>query len=287
MFLVFGVVGIAQDEPTIVDPHGKADQCEACHEPPADGKEEPGPILPVIETCRGCHADADMHPIEVAPDEEVTVPKAWPLTDGKLACNTCHGEPAHGGEHKDLEAPYHRGAPYAQPTDFCYECHKRENLENADPHHPGSTRSTKDATCSSCHSGLPKTDAAPADSRLRSELDKVCDTCHDNETHVGVATHMGKKVEGDMRTDLPDSLPLTSDDLITCWTCHEVHNDSPDPEIRQSPVHKGLRKYIVEKNWPEVTDPRWPEEAKPDHPSMLSLPIDTGALCRACHGDGP
>ncbi|MBW2255151.1 MAG: hypothetical protein JRI25_11200 [Deltaproteobacteria bacterium] len=266
------------------NPHDDPEGCLACH---TAGKtpELPASTLPIVETCRGCHPTADMHPVDIAP-QEVTVASGWPLEDGQVTCATCHSEPAHGGDFAELPSPWHRGGPYKRITEFCYQCHELHDYTRNDPHHPEAPRSPTDPTCSACHSTLPETGAAPAESNLRWDDTDACVVCHIGEVHYGVGMHVGNRVPEDVQATLPPSIALHDGD-VTCWSCHEVHDGVSTGKLGGR-MGKAMREAALKSKWKDVEeDAMWPGTSAAEHPPLLALELENGALCRACHGDGP
>jgi len=269
----------------VPDPHGDPQACLACHKAGTD-EDDPAYTLPIVQTCRSCHPTADMHPVEMRP-EEVQVHAGWPLEKGLVTCATCHAEPAHGGVYAQLPPPWHRGGPYKRITEFCYQCHQLHDYTRNDPHHPASPRSPTDPTCSACHSTLPKTGAAPTESNLRWDDTDACVVCHVGEVHYGVAMHVGRRVPDEIQATLPPSIALHDGD-VTCWSCHEVHDGVGSGKVG-SKMGEALREAALKTQWKDLpSDVVWPGSPVPaEHPPLLALPLEGGELCRACHGDGP
>lgn len=276
---------------TAASPHGDPTACNSCHTPGATPN-QPGPALPIVATCRSCHPTADMHPVGMAPNH-VPVPNGWPLEDGKVTCATCHAEPAHatvagGAAYAELQAPWHRGGPYASVTRFCYACHESAGYERTNPHKPGTPGDSRDASCSACHTGAPAPGASLAASRLRAGSDKVCTgTCHDAAVHAGNAEHMGVEVDAGVAATLPGTMPLL-DGKIACFTCHEVHATTAlHPETSRRSLGEGLHARALAEDWAALASQNlvWPGEDDPH--ALLAAPASDGSLCRACHGDGP
>ena len=147
------------------NPHGSRDGCLACHEP--DRPSLVGKALPVVKTCRGCHPTADMHPVDIVP-KRVSIAAGFPLDEGgRMTCATCHDEPGHGAAEAALPGPWFRGGPYGSTTEFCHTCHKAEDLNRVDPHHPRFEDDPLDPSCSACHMTKPEDGATPEESKLR------------------------------------------------------------------------------------------------------------------------
>jgi hypothetical protein len=285
-------IGQATSDPQ-ADPHGDPNACSACHAPApamrsgrrdAPSSRPVGETLPIIATCLGCHADADMHPVGMAPDE-VKV-NDWPLEDGLMTCATCHVEPSHDGL-SQAKPPYHRGGPYPRTTDFCYSCHEADAYKRADPHHPTTPRGTDDGSCSACHSGKPETGASPEQSHLRTAASGQCRTCHEDEVHTGVATHVDHRLDEAAIARLPVEVPVAEDGKVQCWSCHEVHRDRPtDPAHKGGPLRTDLQSAAEAGPWSELGPYTWPNgTVDRRHDPMLAL--GAADLCQSCHGVGP
>lgn len=273
--------------PGVVNPHGNPDACLSCHN--ADDKGGVGIAKPPTAACRSCHPTADPHPVGIKP-VDVKVPEGWPLEDSKLGCWTCHVETAHGGKDATVPPPWFRGGPYAKKSDLCYACHERTGFARTDPHHPDALRSRADGSCQACHATIPEDGAAPEASKLLVPANEVCGTCHEGSLHLGVENHVGHKVEPEVAAKLPKGITLDEEGRVRCWSCHEVHD--PTPEVGKKwagdrPLAAELNEMLMEHGWSErlpegVT---WPGggEGSP----MLAQPLVDGSLCHACHGDGP
>jgi Cytochrome c3 len=78
-----------------------------------------------------------------------------------------------------------------------------------------------DANCASCHTADRATlegNLAEARTLLVADLEERCISCHGNE---GPSHHTGIRPV----KPVPDTLPLSSEGLITCATCHFVHGE--------------------------------------------------------------
>ncbi|MCK6501863.1 hypothetical protein L6R53_00420 [Myxococcota bacterium] len=271
------------------NPHGDPHACSDCHLA-GPSPDQPGPYKPIIQTCRSCHPTADMHMVGEAPST-VRIAEGFPLHDGLVTCTTCHVEPAHGGD-EVVPAPYHRGGPYADVLDLCFQCHDRSTYARHDPHHPVGPREQDDESCAACHKGPPETRVEAAKARLREDPEAACRTCHEGWVHVGASTHVGKQVPAEVAAKLPAELALM-DGRIACWTCHEVHATHQEDRVAdrwrgERPLSLALRQGAVQSEWdlPDV-ELDWPGTVDEEHPPLLALPVEDGALCHACHGDGP
>jgi len=269
------------------DPHGRSDRCAACHEE-GDSEDRPGPPLPSVAACTACHPRRarDKHAVGMTPVRS-SLPAGWPAEAGEVVCATCHAEPACDADRPD-QRPYLRGGPYPRPADVCWTCHLPLEYRRVDPHHPASKRDPDDRSCAACHTRLPDEGALPVEAGLRANPQTLCAVCHAEAMHEGADLHVGRPLaEG-----VEPGLPLDAGGRVACWTCHEVHRDSPsggdDPEGRAAAL--AIVEQVIGRQWlpllPEAPD--WPGRPGPDeHDPMLALTATDDALCRACHGAGP
>lgn len=245
-------------------PHARPDACASCHTLTAAGQVDEA--RPTEESCRGCHPDADMHPVGMAP-REVAVPADWPLEAGKVGCATCHAEPACAADRGKV-SPWLRGGVPERKMDFCFRCHATERMERSNPH----VASPDGSSCAACHTNRPVPGASVAGARLRLDPGEVCATCHPGPVHAGVTEHLGAVPTG-LGPDVASRLPLTEGGAIACWTCHDVHQLTPDVH----PAPSALAGRISAARGLQTGD----------HAALLAMPVSDGSLCRACHGSGP
>lgn len=280
-------------------PHRRPDACSACHG--TDSPTDATSLEPSL--CRDCHPRDRMylgcleekaHPMGQEP-RTAAIPEGWPLFEGTVTCVTCHAEPSCGAS-RPQDPPYHRGGPYLEEFSLCYQCHAPDTTERSNPHHPDEWR-VADRTCTACHSGLPADGARPGQARLRVEEAGVCETCHPVPLHLGSAAHLGKVVETLDEGLAQGRLATDGEGRMWCWTCHEVHGDGDrlTADLPPAPVNelRELRSGYESLPGPEVLDDLArlrliaPPEKGPDFQPLLALPVEDGALCRACHGEGP
>lgn len=264
------------------NPHGAAEACASCHVS-TDGAV--GAAKEVAASCYSCHPEETHHPMEMVPTE-FHPPAGWPLEQGKVVCTTCHVEPAHAGL-SDAPSPYFRGGPYAVMTDFCFSCHSKSAVvSRTDPHRAASPYAAGDPTCGACHDAVPERGAAPGMAHLRLEPSRACATCHPAVPHLGVDEHVGKQVPAKVIAGLPPEMPLDGS-AIACWTCHDVHAGHAPGAVGRSDFAKALHAAAIAEPWAEVPADAIYPGALTDRLPMLARPLEKGALCSACHGEGP
>lgn len=267
-------------------PHAQPDGCPACHD--ASAGAAPGAVRPVIPTCLGCHPDADMHPVGMAP-REVKVADGWPLENGKVTCATCHAEPS-CDRSRGTVRPWFRGGNPERKLDFCYRCHTPTAMQRTNPHVPTEQGGSSEG-CSACHSGKPAEGATVAESRLRVAPEEACVTCHPGAVHAGVAEHLGAILGTPLTADDAKHMPLGEGGKIECWTCHDVHQTAVSAPVAKKGVAARIDAAMqaeaakVVPAEPPKTEPAKTEPAA--RPSLLALPTSDGRLCTACHGKGP
>lgn len=152
-------------------------------------------------------------------------------------------------------------------------------LRRASPHHAAVAYDAEDPSCAACHVSVPPRGTAPSEARLRTEPARACATCHPSPPHRGVVEHVGRTVRATVRDSLPPSIALTDEGTVQCWTCHDVHAGVGAGALGTSRLAHAVRASLeVDGDWPGAPRPR---------PALLALPLEGGALCRACHGAGP
>ncbi len=268
------------------DPHNDPTACDACH------GVQGGQVVsthPITETCRSCHPTADMHPVGVAP-KEIVVPGNFPLEDGKLGCATCHVQPVHGGAVADAPRPYFRGGTFEPLTEFCYQCHERQEYTRTNPHQPGVAPDPGSPTCAACHTAPPSAGAPPEQSNLRTSPDANCKVCHEGTVHGGVEGHVGMPLDDAAWLRLSGRLPTLGRE-VACFSCHDVHEGVASGRTVTKTTRR-LWQVGLGHDWSHLLDDEgvevvWPGEKPGDAKVMLALPLEGNALCAACHGEGP
>ena len=198
-------------------------------------------------TCR-CHGytpDSYTHPVNTPLSREkiAAIPAEFPLTEGKITCDTCHNmalqcEPKY-------ELRYHNKAFLRTDstlgrTHLCFQCHQEEQYKMFDPHKQlDSSGAINPESCLYCHEIRPDEQHATLESdttgtdalRLVGNLEVLCLRCHDKKAsnHPLNKNHLVKpseKVASRMHwseRNLWIVLPLNEEGKITCITCHNPH----------------------------------------------------------------
>lgn len=166
------------------------------------------------------------------------------------------------------------------------------------PHNAQKQRDAADPSCGVCHESVPETGSAPEAANLRMPPAQTCLMCHRGPIHHGIDEHLGKVVPEEQRASLPPEVALLEDGSIACFSCHEVHTLGFDDKTQQQiaswqtsrPLATALRQRNLERDWPALAAAGDTLHLPPsDDPVMplLGLTVHDGALCAACHGEGP
>jgi hypothetical protein len=278
-----------QSPEAVSSPHGSPTQCAACHEPAREG-DAPEAIRFATGSadgaCKSCHAD-DPHAVGMVPKEGQVEPPML-LVDGKLACVSCHDEPACDG-HPVADDDFFRGGPYARVGDLCARCHEETAVEQYDPHAAMVAQPGDRTVCEHCHQDAPDPAATVAD--LKVSGPNTCEGCHTETRHAGLDGHLAAVPE-EMRADVRASgLPLADGDKIVCLTCHDPHPPSSTAKAAERAAIVG--RSLVPPAWQkDVLGAALEERAETLHaplepvtrePALLRRPLAGGELCASCH----
>jgi hypothetical protein len=232
--------------------HYTGKYCNECHEKtPVEGGD---PYLKFggdyKQLCR-CHdliPAGYIHPVDIKPSPEKAkrIPADFPLPNGQLTCVTCHNIYLQC-QKRTFNRNSLRGAPYSQRTDFCYQCHIKENYESLDPHHQINDQGEiVIENCLICHDEKPdEKHATFKDVKFIGDIEMMCRRCHHIAgNHSGNANHIGvkpsenglKRIEA-MEIKYNARLPLDENGKMTCITCHNPHEKGVIPD--NSPGAKG------------------------------------------------
>ena len=258
------------------------------------------------------------HLANVKPPEDMQVAKSFPLNKkGEIDCQTCHGIK----DIKDIPFDevdkkadnFHRGGPYQQLTDFCYNCHKKKDYQPPNIHKLLDKNGKYDKkACEYCHKKAPDPtkDIALKDLKFRLPPQKICFGCHLKTPHLNALEHQ-VKVDEKMRKRIKQAeqklnviLPLDSDGKVMCTTCHNPHEKGVIRETKPAgkqvadvSLDEGVS--YVEHDWNVVYSADKKDRLQAlesengmtyklsyqrlKHEVLLRLPAKDGRLCLACH----
>ncbi len=248
--LVLLFCGVTTDSPAgetqqqIVNPHWTGKYCAECHlEDNPQGKEAALRFNgDTVQICNRCHetefARPDVHPVGVALAEgmEKTMPRTFPLDEGKLSCLTCHDVLSQMKADvvlKTTNRKFVRGAPYETLSTFCFFCHRQEEYKKTNPHQQLDAGGKIVAeSCLFCHQSVPDPLRAKNinDVSFTTTLSQYCVNCHFQQktAHPARADHLAALPDF-LRASVPAragaqhaELPLDGD-RIFCGTCHNPH----------------------------------------------------------------
>jgi hypothetical protein len=222
-----------------VNIHFTGKYCSECHErTPVKGG---NPYLKYNgdyqKLCNRCHhgqSPGYCHPLEIPSpsNRTLTLPKDFPLQDGRFTCETCH-DMYRQCVRRRFDRYTLRGAPYPRKTDFCYRCHDKKKYPERNAHHQILTDGALDTRmCLYCHSKKPneKTETYKEVTFI-GDTRALCRRCHPVEgNHPGNFDHMAAppsakalKHMAEMTKRFDIILPLAQDGRMTCITCHNPH----------------------------------------------------------------
>jgi hypothetical protein len=229
-----------------------------------------GNISILCNSCHDGHlAMREVHPVDVKPSETLAkkIPPDMPLANGMLTCLSCHdvsggckteqsaAEPVSLSKHHFL-----RGTQSFPSLGFCYRCHDQENYQSFNVHDQLENGNAKTDTCLWCHINVPdvKTRLKEGDSyALRNNSVGICYNCHVvTKGHPTGVFHMkatpteemlwyisAYEIEPGMRLPFmelleyvraakrtPRSIPLDENGCITCYSCHNPHEEGLLPK---------------------------------------------------------
>ena len=258
------------------------------------------------------------HVVKIKPPSGMKIPTKFPLNDkGQIDCKTCH-------DIKDIEKTavdkvdkkannFHRGGPYKQLTDFCYQCHKKKTYQRPNIHKLLDNKgkfNKKD--CEYCHKEAPDLKKEIERDKLEFRLppQKICFGCHLKTPHLNALNHQVKP-DKTMRKHMRESekklniiLPLDNEGNVMCVTCHAPHqsgvidkNTPAGKQVSDTDLDKGIS--YVDHAWNNVfiadKKSRLEELTKQtgiQHELnyqriktevLLRVSAKNGALCLACH----
>lgn len=257
------------------------------------------------------------HLVDIAPPARFHIPDDFPLNDeGRLDCDTCHGiediEDIPLDKVNRDDDDFFRGGPYEKPSDFCFRCHRKDDLKRPNIHILRDERGAlKKARCLLCHDKTPD----PEDDRLkdvefRIPPEDLCYGCHLDAPHINARNHL-RKPDDEMRRRMQEAerehgiiLPLDSRERIMCATCHSPHQagvidrDSPaGRQVEGASLEDGITYQAHPWNAVYQADKRdrlaelrargthapLPDYRRIKTEVLLRLPARDGTLCLSCH----
>ncbi len=258
------------------------------------------------------------HVVKVKPSEGMKIPKKLTLNDeGQIDCKTCHGI-------KDIEKipinkvdkkanNFHRGGPYKQLSDLCYQCHKKKEYKRPNIHKLLDDKGKFDEEdCEYCHKEAPdlKKEIKRDELEFRLPPQKICFGCHLKTPHLNALNHQvkpDKKMRQRMHEfekKLKIILPLDDEGKVMCTTCHAPHQ--PGVIDRKTPAGKQVADADLDKGV-SYAEHAWNNVFKSDKKTrlkklaeqgdgqhelnyqriktevLLRLSAKKGSLCLACH----
>ncbi|HQT96884.1 MAG TPA: cytochrome c3 family protein [Thermodesulfobacteriota bacterium] len=257
--------------------------CTECHAKiPAKGKTASAEVLAglkkgPVELCRDCHPESEVSHHPVVKKTERALPEGLPLSAaGEVICSTCHDI------HRKEPASYLlRGfgtGRYAVRMDLCLDCHG-ESFAAINPHNAG----PESEKCRTCHVGKPGAADDSGTVKMRENLGKICDFCHDVRTKA----HPGNV---DTMKRLPEGLPRGKGGEVICGTCHDPHG-TPDT------IHFLRSKYVEALERGRYANPHGRSDyascqgchlevrlKKEEMRTNLRYGGDDMRICHSCHG---
>lgn len=233
--------------PPTTNIHHSGRHCELCHDPVPEGNDDLN--LRFVHddqaTCR-CHfgqTSSYPHPVEIEPSQAMLdrIPEAFPLSEGKVTCATCHDV----GEQCRIRPRgrgFLRGAPYASAKEMCFRCHDSSHYERRDPHQQVDLNGKLiEETCYYCHVDVPNVETDEfKDLSFVTDVEALCRRCHRHQRHPGGVEHhvrpspkLAERIE-QMEAEHATLMPMTRGGQITCVTCHNPHEAGVIPAHRPS-----------------------------------------------------
>jgi predicted CXXCH cytochrome family protein len=211
----------------------KEGDCGTCH---VDVSGSPKVMTaPITKLCEPCHKTINRrssHPVDIVTGF-MKIPADFPLTDGRLTCNTCHN--IHENKSSVFaEKTYFLRRP-AAGREFCLSCHevnptRKSHAEIIGIAHTGSKYTVRNKSM-------------PLDA-----LSVACISCHDGSIGAAASTQIGQGVWNHMQGSHPIGVsyqearmkkgglhPLNRisrkirffDGRIGCETCHDTYSKNP------------------------------------------------------------
>lgn len=260
--------------------HFTGKYCDECHEKqPGEGKNVNLRFNGNISYLCRCHEytpSTYTHPVDMEPSEEkkAKMSDAFPLQHGKITCLTCHDiykqcqkdtnitktDAAERRFHRD-EIRFLRGGRSQKRTDICFNCHEEQQYRNLNPHKQLTEKGAIiPEICLYCHTEKPDEKTADFDNvTLIGDLKALCQRCHGKkERHpAGINHYLRPSDKLYTRMQMLESkyetvLPLDSEYMITCITCHNphergvMHSERPGAKGAGKPYRHRIPKVLCE-----------------------------------------
>ncbi len=222
-------IQVARDS-TRINPHETETFCLNCHPdtPPdevAEGEKVTLLTGDINQLCNNCHSTGKIasmvHPMVPVPPE-VELPPSWPLSDeGRITCQTCH-DASQGAKATPGNPWLLRGGPYDNNLTLCRRCHDPMGWDLLDPH---ATFRTEEG-CDICHfPGTVDEEGKLVPGPTRADGNFLCYRCHDYLPHPANHKHNVRPGHYDYVTMDQKTYPLDKFGRITCYTCHDTHQE--------------------------------------------------------------
>jgi hypothetical protein len=243
--------------------HFNEKYCTECHSKiPAKKEELFLRFSDFIQTCR-CHGytpENYTHPmgLKLSPENKRKIPHNFPLSDGKITCNTCHSTAMQCNTEQNRNRrnkKFLRSSPLQPRSAICSQCHNRSQYQKLSPHNQlDSSGNIIKAKCLYCHKIKPNEKQATLNKQRSgaagtvefvAEFNTLCFRCHYNQTkqHIINANHL-KPPSAKIRSNIRNSeirlgviFPLDNKGAVACPTCHNPHERGVIPF--DSPGAKG------------------------------------------------
>jgi len=315
----------------VVPGAGQAPACTICHiewlpaladnaSTPIMSLPEHGPDHPVVsqsDMCYSCHDGSVVdsrrrvwrehgHRTGIVPPAGMTVPKALPLVDGKIACRTCHSAHAGGQQNQSLAdvvfVRVERGA-----GELCISCHGDKAMGPAAGAHPvggmpwpvpeelikeGAKVGTnpRELTCYVCH--MPHGSQEHHLLVMGTESSQLCLTCHaklrpglwrpdlprEHPQNPPLQTPAQKEAIRDMGTS------VGADDTLICLSCHKIHHGVSDRYLLADTLQDSRLCIRCHPERAEMKGtPHDLRVSAPDCRNRIGQTAEQSGPCGACH----
>jgi nitrate/TMAO reductase-like tetraheme cytochrome c subunit len=238
------------------------------------------------------------HAVDIEISDAMNPPESFELKEGRfLQCKTCHGlkqmDQIKYDQIDKTDPSFLRGGPYRELTDFCFQCHDREDHERPNIHVMlNDEGEVQKDHCLYCHETLHKERDIPKrveQIKLRIPADKLCLGCHLKTPHLNAIEHLEAEPEEEMKKHMEREtekngiiLPLSQDGKVTCISCHSPH---PEGVIDAAKNPAGNQVSGDVKEGIKYKKHRWSEIVRQDKADRLEMhAFRTGAFYELPYG---